>query len=54
MIPLMEDPGGGGVHGDPSGPMDNKYQYLQNLNSYIQGEPEKSIPKLHKLLTSMS
>ena len=22
IIPLMEDPGGGGVHGDPSGPMD--------------------------------
>ena len=22
MIPPMEDPGGGGVHGDPSGPMD--------------------------------
>ena len=26
MIPLMEDPGG--VHGDPSGPMD--YRSLQN------------------------
>ena len=22
MIPLIDDPGGGGVHGDPSGPMD--------------------------------
>ena len=41
MIPLMEDPGGGGgVHGDPSGPMDYKY----NANTpyackqYINGD----------------
>ena len=28
MIPLMEDPGGGGVHDDPSGPMDYMVNYV--------------------------
>ena len=46
MIPLMEDPGGGGgVHGDPSGPMD---YYVYGDVTTLGSRPSRS----HRVLTA--